>query len=237
MNKYTYLYFESISSTNTFLKENYKDLDEFSIAYTYNQTNGRGRLGRVWNGGSDNIAFSILLKPKKKDIAILSLLAGLAVSCAIDRYINTSIKWPNDIIINDKKVCGILAESIISDKIDAYIVGIGINVNQIDFPSDIKDKATSIKLSINKDINQKEVMENVIKYFDDLYNRYLNDDYSFIEEIRNKNYLKDKTGIINNKKCKVIDIDNEGNLIVEDKNKELIKVLSGEFSLQSFYKC
>ena len=145
MNKYTYLYFESISSTNTFLKENYKDLDEFSIAYTYNQTNGRGRMGRVWNGGSDNIAFSILLKPKKKDIAILSLLVGLAVSCAIDRYINTSIKWPNDIIINDKKVCGILAESIISDKIDAYIVGIGINVNRIDFPSDIKDKATSIK--------------------------------------------------------------------------------------------
>ena len=237
MNKYTYLYFESISSTNTFLKENYKDLDEFSIAYTYNKTNCRGRMGRVWNGGSDNIAFSILLKPKKKDIAILSLLAGLAVSRAIDRYINTSIKWPNDIIINDKKVCGILAESIISDKIDAYIVGIGINVNQIDFPSDIKDKATSIKLNINKDINQKEVMENAIKYFDDLYNRYLNDDYSFIEEIRNKNYLKDKTGIINNKKCKVIDIDNDGNLIVEDENKELIKILSGEFSLQSFYKC
>ena len=237
MNKYTYLYFESISSTNTFLKENYRDLDEFSIAYTYNQTNGRGRQGRVWNGGRDNIAFSILLKPKKKDIAILSLLAGLAVSYAIDRYIDTSIKWPNDIIINDKKVCGILAESIISDKIDAYIVGIGINVNQMDFPLDIKDKATSIKLNLNKDINQKEVMEDVIKNFDDLYNRYLNDDYSFIEEIRKKNYLKDKTGIINNKKCKVIDIDNDGNLIVEDENKELIKVLSGEFSLQSFYKC
>ena len=237
MNNYKYLYFESISSTNTYLKENYNQLDEFTVAYTYHQTNGRGRLGRTWEGSKDNIAFSILLKPKKQDIAILSLLTGLAVSNAIDTYIKTLIKWPNDIIINDKKVCGILAESIISNQIDAYVVGIGININQTDFPLDIKDKATSIKLNINRDVNRKEVMEKVIECFDDLYNRYLNNDYGFIEEIRNKNYLLGKTGIINNKKCKVVDIDKDGNLIVIDENKELIKVLSGEFSLQSFYKC
>ena len=133
MNNYKYLYFESISSTNTYLKENYNQLDEFTVAYTYHQTNGRGRLGRTWEGSKDNIAFSILLKPKKQDIAILSLLTGLAVSNAIDTYIKTLIKWPNDIIINDKKVCGILAESIISNQIDAYVVGIGININQTSF--------------------------------------------------------------------------------------------------------
>ena len=79
-------------------------------------------------------------------------------------------------------------------------------------------------------------MEAVIKYFDELYVKYLNDDFSFIEEIRKKNYLLNKVGYIQNQKCKVIGINNEGHLIVEDENHQIKNIYSGEFSLQSFYK-
>ena len=235
MNKYNIIHLDVVDSTNNYLKENYQNIPEYTVVYADTQTKGKGRMGRKWSSSSKNLEFSILLKPKFENISLLSLLFGLAVSNTIDKYIKSEIKWPNDIIVCDKKICGMLAESIVSDKIEAYIMGIGININEDIFESELSTKATSLKLLLNKDFDIKEVLDEFIINFDILYKKYLNNDYSFLKEVRRKNYLLNKEGYIQDKLVKVIDIDDSGNLVVIDSLNTEHHLYSGEFTLNNFY--
>lgn len=235
MNKYNIIHLDVVDSTNNYLKENYQNTLEYTIVYADSQTNGKGRMGRKWISSGKNLEFSILLKPKFENISLLSLLFGLAVSNTIDKYVKSEIKWPNDIIVCDKKICGMLAESIVSDKIEAYIMGIGININEDKFESELNYKATSLKLLLNKDFDIKQILDEFIINFDILYQKYLNNDYSFLEDVRHKNYLLNKEGYIQEKKVRVIDIDNEGNLVVLDTLNTELHLYSGEFTLNNFY--
>ena len=235
MNKYNIIHLKEVTSTNDYLKDNYKSLPEFTIVYADMQTKGKGRLGRVWQSSNKNLEFSILLKPSFADISTLSLLFGLAVSQTIDKYIKSEIKWPNDIIVNDKKICGMLAEAISSKKVDAYIMGIGLNINEIKFEGGLKDKATSLKLILNKDFDIKTILDEFIISFDSLYEEYKSGHYSFIDSVRKKNYLKGKSGFIQDSFVKVVDIDNKGNLVVEKEDGSILHLYSGEFSLNNFY--
>ena len=235
MNKYNIIHLDVVDSTNNYLKENYKNLTEYTIVYADSQISGKGRMGRKWSSSSKNLEFSILLKPKFENISLLSLLFGLAVSNTIDKYIKSEIKWPNDIMVEDKKICGMLAESIVSDKIEAYIMGVGININEDKFEGELNYKATSLKLLLNKDFDIKQILDEFIINFDILYQKYLNNDYSFLKEVRRKNYLLNKEGYIQGKKVKVIDIDDEGNLVAIDTLNKELHLYSGEFTLNNFY--
>ena len=236
-NKYELIRINSIPSTNLFLKENYDDFKEYTVLVCEKQNEGRGRMGRVWFSSEENIALSILLKPDNSvNISNISLVVGASVFNTLNRYVKCSIKWPNDIIVNDKKICGILLEAISSSEIEAVIVGIGINVNQVEFDEEIKSKATSLKLELNKDIDKDEIIKNLINDFDYLYTDFLNEGNEYMEIIRNNFYLKDKEGFINNiEKVKIIDIDDDGKLIVL-KNGKIEKLNSGEITLEKFYK-
>ena len=235
MNKYNIIHLDVVDSTNNYLKENYQNTLEYTIVYADSQTNGKGRMGRKWISSGKNLEFSILLKPKFENISLLSLLFGLAVSNTIDKYVKSEIKWPNDIIVCDKKICGMLAESIVSDKIEAYIMGIGININEDVFEDELSTKATSLKLLLNKDFDIKEILDEFIINFDILYKKYLNKDYSFLKEVRRKNYLLNKQGYIQDKLVKVIDIDDSGNLVVIDALNTEHHLYSGEFSPSNEY--
>lgn len=235
MNKYNIIHLNIVDSTNNYLKEKYKELAEYTVVYADTQTKGRGRMQRKWVSSNKNLEFSILLKPKFENISLLSLLFGLAVSNTIDKYIKSEIKWPNDIIVEDKKICGMLAEAISSDKIEAYIMGIGININEDVFEGELNDKATSLKKLLKKDLDIKQILDEFIINFDILYQKYLNNDYSFLEEVRCKNYLLNKSGYIENKLVTVIDIDDMGNLVVIDSSNTTYHLYSGEFTLNSFY--
>ena len=168
---YKIINFPTLSSTNQYLKENYKEYDEFVVVTTDNQTNGKGRMNRVWNSSKDDLIFSILLKPKfdSSKISLISLIMGASLCNVINKYQNCLIKWPNDIIINDKKIAGILVEAISSYEIDAVIIGIGINVNSEKFPSDLIIKASSLKLETNKLINKEILLDEILKEFLRLY--------------------------------------------------------------------
>ncbi|MBQ9899915.1 MAG: biotin--[Acholeplasmatales bacterium] len=140
---------ESIGSTNTFLKENYQKYPDKTILWASIQTNGRGRYDRRWQS-SDDYIFSILLKDNYNN----EIIAPLAVLRALKSFdIDTKIKWPNDIYYNNKKLCGILIESIYSSKFIASIIGIGINK---------KDKLDVDGIGINKDIDHKELISKII---------------------------------------------------------------------------
>ena len=138
------LYFDSIPSTNDFLKENRGLLGDFTIARAAFQSSGKGSHGRGWEAKrGEGLLFSVLLKDK--NILALSGLP-LVLGAIVGSYLESlgfapSIKWPNDIYLGDKKVCGILCEG----QPDEYIVaGIGINVNQASFEGEFRAKPTSL---------------------------------------------------------------------------------------------
>ena len=135
------------------------------------QTGGKGRLGRAWSSDSGGIYFTVLLRPELPpgDIAAITLAAGHGVCLAVREYtgLDARIKWPNDIIVGNKKLCGILTEmSAQSDRIDCVLIGIGINVNHEEFPEDIRHKATSLRLELGRRIDRNEFFTCVLKNLD-----------------------------------------------------------------------
>lgn len=150
-------HYDVLESTNTFLKEECKKgAGHYYTVIADRQTGGRGRLGRSFFSGFGGLYMSFLLKDiDELDIVGVTAAAGVSVAEAIDRVfgVKCGIKWVNDLVCNGKKVCGILAEGVISDdgKIEGVVVGIGVNIApDSDFPNDIRDIAGSISDSFTQ---------------------------------------------------------------------------------------
>ncbi|MGO1787036.1 MAG: biotin--[acetyl-CoA-carboxylase] ligase [Sphingobacterium sp.] len=146
---------DEIGSTNDYFKTdstNFKPLPEWSAIMAKHQTAGRGQRGNTWIVAPGvNLTFSVLLYPNFLSLPqhfTLNILVSLSIIDWLDRLgIPAQIKWPNDIIIHHKKVAGFLIEnSSRAGKINKSILGIGVNINQTEFPSDLKEKATSLQL-------------------------------------------------------------------------------------------
>ena len=158
---------EETTSTNDYLK-NRADLlaENFLIVRAIRQTEGRGRQGKTWlmKGGLD-LAFSMVYHPSLdiSRISGISLLAGLAIHRALRVFsqISPMLKWPNDIMIDDHKIAGILCESLCPANQQIVIIGIGINVNSRNF-SEIGQKATSLSMALGKDIHIENLFKNII---------------------------------------------------------------------------
>jgi len=149
------LYFKEVGSTQTVIKKlAQQDAPQGVVAVTDSQTEGRGRRGRVWQTPPGrNVTFSVLLRPHLKpgEVQLLNLAAGIAIRRAVDTGYNlrTELKWPNDVLVNNKKLCGILSEAAGEpDRIYYAVTGVGLNANleAADFSSDIRDTATSLLL-------------------------------------------------------------------------------------------
>lgn len=215
--------FETIDSTNKYLCSNYKELDNFTICVSDEQTSGRGRETRVWvSSKGENLTFSILLKDKEliKKYASLSLGSGYIIAKTLEEIglKNVSIKWPNDVYVNEKKICGILLNGNINEYL---VIGIGLNVNQKEFPTNLRHVPTSIYLESGKVINTSELLMTIISNFN-----HVNDD-EFEEEtlkyIRSHNYLLGKYVTINNIKGTCLDINQDFSIQIDDN-----KIFSGE---------
>lgn len=205
---YKTFHFESLDSTNTYLKDNYETYDDMSFVSANIQTNGKGRSGRKWNSDNSNLLFSLLIKDellitKYKQISILTAYSILQVLRELGIN-DLSIKWPNDIYVKDSKICGILLEGISKDKFECLIVGVGLNVNQVLFEDDYLICPTSIKNELYKDINIEMIKQRV---YDTLsYNLdKLKQGYEFYNDIKKFDYLVNKEvyALINNHKQKV----------------------------------
>ncbi|HEY8444859.1 MAG TPA: biotin--[acetyl-CoA-carboxylase] ligase [Bacilli bacterium] len=233
---YKKVYFDTLPSTNTYLKDNYQAYDDKTVIICNNQTSGHGRLSRKWEmEPGKNIAMSILLKPKTKDISRLSLLTSAAVFLSLKEYTkNLQIKWPNDILLNKRKVCGILLESIFREQLEALIIGIGINVNSINFSNEIANKATSLKIELHKDIDIDIIIDDILINFDNLYEKYLQDKHEYLEICRKYSSVIGKDVIINNKNVKVLNILDNGNLLI-DNGKFQEELNFGEITLEKSY--
>ena len=162
---YIYKEYESVTSTNDVAKQLINEYcPEGTIIYTKEQTDGRGRRGRMWQDKKgETLATSLVLYPTlpQEYIPCITLVAALSVRAAIKNFssLECKIKWPNDVICSDKKICGILTERIFIDGKSAVIVGIGVNVKNQEFSEELEDKATSI---INEVAAEKEEMRRVL---------------------------------------------------------------------------
>lgn len=237
MMKYKVINFDVITSTNQYIKEQYKNLEPFTIINANKQTNGRGRVDRKWESiEGKNLTFSIYLKPKilPEKLPLLSLVIGASIYNVLSKYINCLIKWPNDIIVNDKKIAGILVESIYSNKLEALVAGIGININQGQFSNDLKNKATSLFIETNTEYNKNIILDEFIKEFDLLYNDFIIGNNQFVNICKEHNYLLNKEINYNGSIAKIVDINEEGKLIIDINGKQE-QLFFGEITLESIY--
>lgn len=234
--------FQSIDSTNSYLKENFKSLAEGDVCFSLHQTGGKGRRGRVWQDEGKDLLFSILfLEGLNEKLALaLPLLSGAAVAqTLVGLGFDPKIKWPNDVLLNDKKCCGILVEGVSETSIDAIISGIGINLNEDSFPEDIAYKATSLHIQSGLTYDPKEVLSLFLKEFDELYEDYKRGGKRYLTLIRERFYLLGKEVYLNyhneNLSGSVEGIDDEGSLLLND-GKRVHHLISGEVSLERTYK-
>lgn len=149
--------------------------DEGTVIIAEQQTAGRGRLGRPWLANpNENLTFSIILRPSISADAInlLPLSVSVAVAEAVERTTGLSVecKWPNDLLVRNKKVAGILLEgSFNKNKVDWIVIGIGLNVNQMQFPADLVQKATSLKLMTGHDVDRITLFHTILENLEQSY--------------------------------------------------------------------
>ena len=214
------------------------------------QTQGKGRRGRTWlSEVGSMICMSMVLRSSIPidRVSAITLVAALAVSEALrdltkESNVQVKIKWPNDIIISGKKVCGILTEmSCDMEGVKYVVVGIGVNVNTKSFPKELDEIATSIYNETGKMLKRSLVVAKIIEIFEKYYEIFEND-RSF-EKLK---LLYEEQMINKNKKVKVLGIreefegiakgiDDNGELLVETESGEIRGVVSGEVSVRGIY--
>ncbi len=166
---------DEIDSTQRYVKEKANELPNGTVVVAKNQTAGKGTKGRVWYAEKDkNLTFSLLLKPNcaLKNIENLTvMIAEIIVDMIKEMYgYDLTIKHPNDIILNNKKMGGILTESIISrERVKQIIVGIGLDINQDKFDDDLESIATSLKKEYGKEFDKYEILINFLNKFEKKY--------------------------------------------------------------------
>ncbi|MBR6056472.1 MAG: biotin--[Bacilli bacterium] len=234
------IHFNEIDSTNTYLKENYRIYKNLSFVDASYQSKGKGRLGRKWEASKDEaLMFSVLIKDKKllQNAPILSLVAGSAVFKFLEQIglENVSIKWPNDIYVNGKKICGILLESVSHEKIDAVIIGIGLNVNQETFPEGFYRTPTSIRLETGSTMDLRDIKKDLYRIIKEEIVSFKEGTSDYLKVINEHNYLKDEKCFCTykgeKKEIKVLRIDDEGDLVgVIDGDEK--KIISDEITFE-----
>ena len=240
-------HFEIIDSTNKKAKEYAQEGALHGTLITADaQQTGIGRRGRSWSSEKDTgIYMSMLLRPKieTEKASMLTLVAALAVEKAMEELLvcQPMIKWPNDIVLNKKKVCGILTEMALKGtEIDYVVIGIGINVNNKTFPEEILTTASSLSLELGVEIDRELLISEVWKKFDVYYQQFLETkDFMFLKEAYESVLVNKEENV------KVLDplgeymgiakgITNTGELIV-DTDGELRYVSGGEVSVRGIY--
>lgn len=239
------IHYDSVESTNNEVKKIAQKEEEGLIIVAEEQTKGKGRLGRNWTSPKQKgLWFSILLKPNisPSDAPKITQIGAAAISKTIsDIDIKTEIKWPNDIIINSKKVCGILTEmSGELNKVNYIVIGIGINVNidKNEIPNDIKEIATSLKIEKNNKIDRRILLANILNNFENLYEELKNNGNinSSIDICRkDSSLIGKKVKVINGGKEKIglaLNINDEGQLLIEYEDGKIENIISGEISIR-----
>lgn len=241
-------FFEETDSTNNEIRRLAEQgAPHGTLAVAERQLGGKGRRGRVWTSPAGvGIWMSMLLRPQIDPMAasMLTLVMALSTRRGIEKAtgLKSEIKWPNDLVLNKKKICGILTEmSTELMEIQYVIPGTGINVNQMEFPDDIKATATSLRIESGKIQKRSEIIAAIMEAFEGYYDTFIaTQDMSGLIEEYNANLVN-----LGNEVC-VLDpageyrgvsegINKEGALLVRLSDGTLKEIISGEVSVRGVY--
>ena len=235
------VYFETTDSTNTVAKQN--DYKDGTVVIAESQTAGKGRMGRTWESEQNTgIYMSIVLMPDipSHRIPMLTLVSGICVCRVLTKMCDVpfKIKWPNDIVAEGKKVCGILTEGVISPNKNKAVVGIGINVANKSFGDELSDKASSIYMLTGKVLERECIINNLLEELEKTYTDFIEgkpfiSDYEklCININRKVTFVKDgeeTSGI-------AVNVAENGELVIKKEDGTTLNINSGEVSVRGIY--
>ena len=243
-----YFYYREIDSTNkrarVLASEGYA---EGTVVVAEMQTAGRGRRGRSWfSPANQGIYVSVILRPllPLKEISRVSLVAAVAVAATLELELNLQprIKWPNDVLIDNKKISGILSEAVTDmDGVEYIVVGIGLNINnQIqDFPADLRTPPTSALAEHGRPNSRIKVLQGLLLHLENYYQQLLAENFAMtLDKAKSLSMVigqEVRLDTVNGFTLgKAIDIDDSGFLLVRDQEGTIHTVMSGEISVLPF---
>jgi BirA family biotin operon repressor/biotin-[acetyl-CoA-carboxylase] ligase len=222
-------HFKNVSSTN----DKAKTHPEGSVIIADEQTKGKGRFHRKWSSGKGGLYMSIVLSPAECP-GYLTFIAAISVQQCIKKLfgLDTKLKWPNDVLYDAKKLCGILSESIFLGKKGKMVVGIGLNINN-KLPWSLKNKSISLKSITKKQVNKEKIIKVMLKEFESLYSDYTNKKYSKIRDNWKKlsHTIGKKVKAVTQQGAyigKAVDVDKNCSLVLRLDNGSKKKIIEGD---------
>ncbi|MDR2873567.1 MAG: biotin--[acetyl-CoA-carboxylase] ligase [Methanobrevibacter sp.] len=241
--------FEKVDSTNAIAKFLAgTEVEEGTIVIARSQFKGKGRMGKKWESPSGGIWLSIIIYPEidPQKASLITLCGGVAVSKAIRRLgVDARIKWPNDILINHKKIAGILTEANSNfHTLDYVVVGIGIdsNLDAGSVSKKVEDVSTTLKDELKKEVDETRLILSLLEEFEKVYEDLKNEKFNeILYNWRNLSQTIGSNVLIEQQfgktlKGYVVGINNQGALILELNNGKLKKVISGESHMKEIEK-
>nr|WP_304147238.1 biotin--[acetyl-CoA-carboxylase] ligase [Methanobrevibacter smithii] len=234
--------FNEVMSTNTIAKFlSMNGVGNGAVVISEKQTKARGRSGKNWESPLGGVWLSIILTPNvnHSKIPLITLATGVAVENTLKRIgvKNAEIKWPNDILIHGKKVCGILTEAITSfNTIESVIIGVGIdaNISIENFPEELRENMTTLNDEIGEKVDENLLIKLFLEEFEKISEQFINEEYeTILKEWRKNSYTIGKIVEVHEPFSKpydgyVLGISRDGSLVVEKIDGTLEKVISGE---------
>ncbi len=236
-----FIYSDEVDSTNSVLLTSKEFAQNGTVILAEHQSKGRGRKNREWlSSPGQNLTFSILLKRdlKESKINMINLGAAISVAQAIENLyqLNVELKWPNDVLIGKKKIAGILIESTSKgNKISKLVVGIGINVNQPNFPGKFDIPPTSVRKEFHSLVSREKLLSEVLNNFESILDEAKEDYKKILNNWRSRcKMIGEKVKIVDEEKTRFglfEDIDDDGFLILKQGEKRE-KIHYGDVSLR-----
>jgi BirA family biotin operon repressor/biotin-[acetyl-CoA-carboxylase] ligase len=238
------VYLETIASTNSAAKKLAEEgAKNGTVVIAESQTGGRGRFGRsFYSPKGEGAFFSVIFRPKidLSEASVITCFTAVAVCNGIENAcgFRPKVKWTNDILLNSKKICGILTELSLTAEtnlVDYIIIGIGLNINNKDFPEEIKDIATSLFIETKKEQKRASIVAHILDELDCILNNEWNKKER-IEQYRKDMAILGKEIFIITPNEKInataLDIAEDGSLIVRLKDETIKNINSGEITIK-----
>ena len=233
------VFIKEVASTNTEVKKVYPEVNKDFLYVAPRQISGRGRLDRVFVSGYGGVYMTLCYKPKKllvSDSLKLVLLTGLAVAKALKKYTeNVTIKWPNDVFVNGKKICGILLESVVTENMtEAIFLGIGVNITN-EIPEELQNKVTSLKLENVQTIPREQLITEILQLLYEMLDRYQKEGFApFIDDYYSLSITINHNVVVNvggeKKSGFGVGLSEEGYLLLEN-NGKIEKIILGDIEV------
>ncbi|MEW6652528.1 MAG: biotin--[acetyl-CoA-carboxylase] ligase [Bacteroidota bacterium] len=237
----SFIYCDEVDSTNSLLLSSREFNTHGTVMLAEHQKHGRGRKNREWYSNSgQNLTFSILLKGefKQEQVNLINLGAAVSVAQAMENLfqLNVELKWPNDVLIHKKKICGILLESTSKgENLSRIVVGIGINVNQPNFPGKFDILPTSVRKEFHAEVSRERLLSEILNNFETVLELSEIKPEKILDDWRSRcKMIGEKVTVVEESKSRFgvfVDIDTDGFMILKV-GDEIVKIHYGDVSLR-----